>query len=202
MSDRLFFSLALVFAIVMIGGALSVGSGKQSCGPMGGAALGDDYSVVTIEARDLCRIEAGGESELDLLGDKSEPNGVRIELEPDAARELAEDNPHFKLGPDLENVFKGRIIRVSFLAKPADKAGAVAIEAKYSAGKAGDSGWQRFELQPGWQTYSFDYEVPEKLVDQSNAFDYFSVRPVTAEKARAVVIQKIIFEPGAAWGTP
>ena len=63
----------------------------------------------------------------------------------------------------------------------------------YSAGKVGNSGWHRFELEPDWKTYTFEYVVPEKLLENAVAYDYFSIRPVVPEKVRGIMIREIEF---------
>ena len=78
-------------------------------------------------------------------------------------------------------------------AKPADAQGALAFEANYSAGQEGNSGWRKFNLKPGYDSYSFEWDVPvRRIADQ--AVDYLAIRPVVPEKHRAVEIRSIKFE--------
>lgn len=196
LNDRLFFPLALLVAMVMVGGALLVGSGQPACGPMGGANGDDSYRIVTIQSDDLCRIVAGGESDIELFTTDDGRSVVSIEMEGDAQRDAAENSPHFKLGPDLETVYAGQTIAITLMARPAERSGAVAFEVKYSTGKAGDSGWHQFYLEPDWQRFTFSFDVPEKLLKQSVALDYLAIRPVAGDKPRGIWIESISIARG------
>ncbi|MEM8618013.1 MAG: hypothetical protein AAGF20_13905, partial [Pseudomonadota bacterium] len=61
------------------------------------------------------------------------------------------------------------------------------------------SGWQTFDLKPGWQTYDFTFNVPEKLLEDSAAFDYLSIRPVVPEKTRALEVRSVEFRRYGRW---
>ncbi|MBR9835179.1 MAG: hypothetical protein GYB42_08320 [Alphaproteobacteria bacterium] len=194
LNDRVFFPLMLLVAVIMVGGALLVGSGQPACGPMGGADSDQSYRIVTIRGDDLCRIVAGGESEIELFEAEDGRSVVSIEMDGEAQRDAAESSPHFKLGPDLETVYAGQTINITLMARPAARAGAVAFEAKYSTGRAGDSGWRQFYLEPDWQAFTFSYDVPEKLLKQTVALDYLAIRPVAGDKPRGIWIESVTLE--------
>ena len=66
------------------------------------------------------------------------------------------------------------------------------VEANYSAGRTGQSGWQKFQLQPGFTDFSFEYDVPPVVGEQG--VDYFGIRPVVPEKQRGIIVESIILE--------
>ena len=111
----------------------------------------------------------------------------------------AERNAHFRLGPDLETVYSGHKVRVSLTVKPTDGAGAQAFEFNYSAGKAGNSGWIRFDLKLDWDTYTAEIDVPRRLLENSISLDYLSVRPVVPEKTRGIELREIRFRRLGEW---
>ena len=78
-------------------------------------------------------------------------------------------------------------------ARPSRPQGATSFEANYSAGNEGNSGWQTFDLQSGYQAFSFEWDVPLRET-QTNALDYLSIRPVVPEKTRGVEIRAIRIE--------
>lgn len=199
MKDIIFFPLVLLVAVIMVGGAMQVGSGVPLCGPVGGANGPADYSQAIIDGRDLCRMEGAYGHELTQSAPEQKQNTLRILAEPDALRNDVEASAHFKLGPDLETVYAGQILRVTINARPSPERGALAFEFNYSTGKAGDTGWHRFYLEPGWKDYTHTIEVPKKLLESTVALDYFAIRPVIAEKPRAVEIQRITFDRLGPW---
>jgi hypothetical protein len=71
------------------------------------------------------------------------------------------------------------------------------MQANYSPGRVGDSGWQVFDLQPGFQDYSFEYNVPLSEGDQG--VDYFAVRPVVPDKSRALIVEQVTFKRLGRW---
>ena len=188
LKDYLFFPLVLIVAILMVLGSIMVGANAPQCGPFGGADGPADYSFATIKGQNLCRMEGRKGYELQLANDILTIRGEAEENYGELVR-----SPQFKLGADLETVYAGQKLTISLQVKPTEGAGAMAFEAMYSTGKAGNSGWQRFDLIPDWQTYQFEYQVPEKLLENTVAYDYFAVRPVVPEKVRGIMIREIEF---------
>ncbi len=199
LKDIVFFPVAILLALLMVGGAMQVGAGVPLCGPVGGANGPEDYSIAIIQGRDLCRMEAVYGHELTQSAPEKPQNTLRILAEPDALRNDVEASAHFKLGPDLETVYAGQILRVTIRAQPSPERGALAFEFNYSTGKAGDTGWHRFYLEPGWKDYTHTIEIPNKLLESTVALDYFAIRPVIAEKPRAIEVEKITFERLGRW---
>jgi len=178
----------------MITSALWLGWQKPQCGPFGGADGPEDYSLIILSGEDLCRMEAYLGYDLEL-----EDEVLTIRAEQDANLPDAQRNAHFRLGPDLETVYAGHKLRISLTVKPTDGAGAEAFEFNYSAGKAGDSGWIRFDLKPEWDTYTAEVDVPRKLLENNVALDYISVRPVVPEKTRGIELREIRFRRLGQW---
>lgn len=194
MKDTLFYPLIAVIVTSMVVAALYLGWQKPQCGPFGGAQGPEDYSLIILQERDLCRMEAYLGYELDLQDDI-----LTIRAEADANDEDVQKNAHFRLGPDLETVFAGHKVRISLTVKPTNGAGAEAFEFNYSTGKAGDTGWIRFDLKPDWETYTAEVDIPRKLLESVAALDYISVRPVVPEKTRGIELREIRFRCLGQW---
>jgi len=192
--DIVFYPLVVMIALIMIGAAVYEGWTQPKCGPFGGADGPEDYSLIILNGGDLCRMEA-------YLGYDLELNGDVLTIRADDTTNVAsvQHNAHFRLGPDLENVYAGRTLRISLTVKPSDGFGAREFEFNYSAGKPGDTGWTRFELTPDWDTYTAEVQIPRKLLENANAFDYFSVRPVVPDKTRAIDLREIRFRRLGEW---
>ncbi|MEM9939441.1 MAG: hypothetical protein AAF768_11375 [Pseudomonadota bacterium] len=200
MKDSVFFPIVLLVAILMVAGAMISDDGRRLCGPMSGGAGPADYSYAIVEGRDLCRMEAGPSSNLNRIGGPADEAYITILAVDDQHRDAPEFNSHVKLAADLEYQYAGQKLRMQITARPSEANGAEAFEVNYSTGKAGETGWIRFNMQPGWDTYRFDYNVPEKLLADSVAFDYFAIRPVIDGKARSMDLQRIEFRKLGKWG--
>ena len=57
--------------------------------------------------------------------------------------------------------------------------------------------WQVFDLERGFQDFSFDYDVP--LIEGDQGVDYFGIRPVVPEKSRALIVEEVKFERLRRW---
>ena len=66
------------------------------------------------------------------------------------------------------------------------------MQANYSAGRVGESGWRQFALRPGFTDFVFEYDVPVATGEQG--VDYFAVRPVVPEKLRGLLIERITID--------
>lgn len=196
MKDKVFFPLAIIVALFMVGGAMMVDADKPLCGPFGGAAGQGNYATIVLAGRDFCRMEAAFGHELIQSAPERAANTLTVFADPGALRGEVEASAHFKLGPDIETVLAGRFVEVTIRARPAQQRGAEEFEFNYSTGKAGNTGWHRFQMQPDWQEYTHTIEVPEKLLETAVAEDYLAIRPVLAEKRRGVEISEIRFVRG------
>ena len=188
MKDAVFFPLIFAIAAGMVAGSLWLAGPVRQCGPLGGADGPADYGFAIVSGENFCRFEGRPGYELELSENLLTIYGSAVQNAEDI-----EASPTLTLGEDLETVYAGQTLTISLQVKPAERAGAMAFEAMYSTGKAGNSGWQRFALAPDWQTYQFEYRVPDKLLENAVAFDYFSVRPVVPEKVRGIIIREIEF---------
>lgn len=195
MKDRIFFPLACLLALGMVGLALWPGVGRLPSGAVTGD--GQHYEQITIADTYLNKIVAGGDATTRL---ETGPDGKRVlYIEADAGV-LASDpelGPHFRLAADIEVQFTGFTVLCTVRARPADDHGAMQMQANYSAGRVGDSGWQVFDLQPGFQDYSFEYNVP--LIEGDQGVDYFAVRPIVPDKSRALIVEQVTFKRLARW---
>lgn len=180
----------------MVGGAMMVDADKPLCGPFGGAAGGGQYQEIVLSGRDLCRMEGVFGHELVQSAPETQNNTLTIFADPGSLRGEVEASAHFKLGPDIETVLAGRYVTMTITARPSARRGAEAFEFNYSTGKAGNTGWHRFDMRPGWQDYTHIIEVPEKLLETAVAEDYLAIRPVLEDKRRGVEVSKITFARG------
>ena len=193
MSDRLFFPIILAVAAVMVYLALQPDADCAPTGPVGGADT--DYSEVRVEQCNLRRIIAGSSADIELIGDEGQ-RYLSIESGSGPLQDGPEFGPHFRLASDLETQFAGFTVRVTIRARPAPDRGAMAFEANYSAGKAGQSGWKSFDLQPDWQDYVFEVRVPRA---SGQGVDYLGIRPIVPDKTRRIEIKSISFRRLARW---
>lgn len=194
LKDSIFYPLIAVIVATMVLSALYLGWQQPKCGPFGGADGPEDYSLIVLSGGDLCRMEAYLGFDLSL-----EDDVLTIRAEQDANFAEVEKNAHFRLGPDLETVYAGHKLRISLTVKPTSAGGAEAFEFNYSAGKAGDTGWTRFDLKPEWDTYTAEVDIPRKLLENTAGIDYIAVRPVVPEKTRGIELREIRFRRLGQW---
>lgn len=195
MKDRIFFPLALLLAAGMVGVAIVPGIGRLPSGTVTGD--GQNYNEITVSGVYLNKVIAGGDATTRLI---EGPNGRKllyIEAQAGMLDEAPELGPHFRLAADMEVQFSGATVRCTVRARPADTRGALQMELNYSAGRAGDSGWQVFDLQPGFEDFSFEYDVP--LLEGDQSVDYFGIRPVVPDKSRALIVESVKFERLGRW---
>ena len=190
MRDRLFFPLAGLLAIMMVFLALQPGINRWASGAVAGDGL--NYDRIVIDGRYLNKIIAGGEARTKLLRTPDNGYVLQVEADADALDDAPELGPHFRLAPDLEVQFSGRKIRATIRVRPTGDQGAMEVKANYSAGRAGESGWKIFALQPGFTDFSFEYDVPVMGAEQG--VDYFAIRPVVPEKRLGILIERVTLE--------
>ena len=192
--DSVFYPVIALIVGAMVVSALYLGWRQPQCGPFGGADGPEDYSLIILSGQDLCRVQGAEGYDLEL-----EDNVLTIRADAEANFVDVQENAHFVLGPDLETVYTGYKVRVSLTVKPTSGAGATAFEFNYSAGKAGDTGWIRFDLKPDWDTYTAEIDVQRRLLESNVSFDYISVRPVVPEKIRGIELSEIRFRRLGQW---
>jgi hypothetical protein len=190
MKDRIFFPLALLLAVGMVVLAIWPAIGRLPDGPITGD--GANYDRVTVRGEFLNKILAGGDATTELVRDRNDEYLLYIEAQAGLLGPDVEDGPHFRLASDLEVQFSGHRIRCTVRMRPADQRGAMQAKVNYAVGREGDSGWQVFDLEQGFEDFSFEYVVPTHVGDQG--FDYFAIRPVVPEKSRALVVESVTFE--------
>ncbi|MFN4024412.1 MAG: hypothetical protein ACK4MQ_06245 [Hyphomonas sp.] len=189
MRDKLFFPLAALLVAIMVAVAVQPGIGRLPTGAVAGDGL--NYGRITIDGAYLNKVVAGGDAVTRLVRD-GQTYLLYIEAGAGALSDSPELGPHFRLAADIELQFSGRRIRVTARARPADARGAEQVQLNYSAGRVGESGWQVFDLQPGFTDVSFEYDVPALQGEQG--VDYFAIRPVVPDKTRGLVVERIVFE--------
>lgn len=192
--DIVFYPIIAVVVVAMVIGSLYLGWQQPKCGPFGGADGPADYSLIILKGQDLCRMDGFEGYDLDLTD-----NILTIRSEATANYADVQRNAHFRLGPDLENVYAGHKLRISLTVKPTTGSGAEAFEFNYSTGKAGDTGWIKFDLKPEWDTYTAEVDIPRKLLENTVALDYLSVRPVVPDKSRGIELSEIRFRRLGKW---
>ena len=190
MRDKWFFPAAGGFAALIVIVSLLPGLGNLPSGPVTGN--GKNYDRITVAGDYLNKIVAGGDAITELVRGEDGQRLLYIEAEAGALRLEADAGPHFKLASDMELQYAGQRIRCTVRVRPADDRGALQVALEYSVGREGDSGWQLLDLQPGFSDVSFIYDVPELRGEQG--FDYFGIRPVVPQKARAILVERVTFE--------
>ena len=195
MKDRIFFPLAFLVAVAMVGLAVAPGVGRLPTGAVTGD--GQHYEKITVADTYLNKVIAGGNAITRLEDGPAGRKQLYIEADAGALSDAPELGPHFRLAADLELQFSGFRVRCTVRARPADDHGAMQMQANYSAGRVGESGWQVFDLKPGFQDYSFEYDVP--LIEGDQGVDYFGIRPVVPDKSRALIVEQVTFERLKRW---
>ncbi|MEO0815695.1 MAG: hypothetical protein AAFX86_00165 [Pseudomonadota bacterium] len=195
MGDKIFYPFIFLLAAGLVALALSPQINALPTGPV---SVGDqNYNRVSVADLELNRMKAGGDADVIL-----QRNGVteaNLEIVTTAGV-LSPDprlGPHFELSADIEVQFSGFEVEVIVTAKPGESRGATQMQVNYSTGRDGESGWQVFNLQRDWDTFSFTYRVPVKSGE--NALDYLAIRPVTPDKTRSLLIDRVEFVRGARW---
>ncbi|MAP96302.1 MAG: hypothetical protein CMK07_15260 [Ponticaulis sp.] len=191
MNDIIFYPVALLAALAVIAAAALPGKDRLECGSVSGA--GTNYQRVTVVGDQLCRLQAAGQVDIEQKMTGDEISSVMITSMAGMLGDRPDRNPHFRLAVDLEQQFAGFEVRITVEAKPGDDQGAEAFEVNYSAGNEGNSGWQVFQLQPGYRAYAFTWNVPVRMAEEQ-ALDYLAIRPVVPDKSRSVDIRSVTFE--------
>jgi len=189
MRDKFFFPLAALLSVMMIFLAIQPGFGRLPTGAVTGDGV--DYSRIVIDDTYLNKVVPGADASAQLIRDKG-TYFLYIEAAADGLVAAPELNPHFRIAPDVEIQFEGRRIRVTARVRPADVRGASQVEMNYSAGRAGDSGWQTLDLGQGFTEVSFEYDVPPLQGEQG--VDYIAIRPAAPEGSRAIILESIVLE--------
>lgn len=189
MRDKLFFPLAALLTVVMVFLAIQPGIGRLPTGAVAGDGL--NYNRIVIDGPYLNKIISGGDARAQLVRE-NDTYFLYIEAAAEALVAAPELGPHFRIAPDIEIQFASHRVRVTARVRPADARGAQQVEMIYSTGRAGDSGWQVLDLQPGFSEVSFEYDVPSPLGEQG--VDYLAIRPVVPDKSRAIIVERIVLE--------
>jgi hypothetical protein len=190
MRDRIFFPLTGLLVLGMVFLAMLPGIGRLPTGSVAGDGV--NYDRIVIDGAYLNKVIAGGDARTKIL---RTPEGVyllQIEADAGALADAPELGPHFRLAPDIELQMSGRKIRVTVRARPADDQGATELQANYSAGRVGESGWQVLALKPGFTDLSFEYQVPVMTGEQG--VDYLAIRPVVPAKRRGLLVERVTLE--------
>ena len=188
MRDRLFFPLAFILASSFILMALNPFSERVPSGPVSaGAGNAED---VTVKDRELYRFQPGNYESIKFIPASGDmPAAVQI------TRRATDDyldprsGPHLILAEDIEFAMDHREIQIDIDARAAGDFGASQFEANYFAKAEGESGWQRFDLTPTFQTFSFTFEVPAR--GETQGYDYIGIRPVAPDKYRTMEVRSV-----------
>ena len=190
MKDSIFYPLCVLTMAAMFGVAVLPGLGRLPETPFSGDGSAAGYGSLTIEGRDLNRIKAGGPVEITLMQD-ADPWVVRIGHEAGQGGQAYDEGAYFPLGPDFEVQYGGRDLRVDIDMAPTSDWGARSVEVMYATGMQADSGWQRFDLNPEYTTYSFTFTPPP--FNGVNGLDYLAIRPVVESKRGFINVSRIAF---------
>lgn len=189
MSDRLFFPLAALLAIVFVVIAMQPWADRPPTGPVSGGNR--NPQDVTVAREQLHRFRTGPEGELDLEGvDDRGLTVVRIIRLAGQDYNDPQSGPHLVLAEDIEAAMASREIEVTIEARATGEFAATAFEANYQARPGEDSDWRRFELTPEFTEYVFQWTTPPA---GELGYDYFGVRPVTSGKRQSMEIRAVRF---------
>ena len=192
MSDRVFFSSAVLIAIALVALALLPGMNARPTGPVSGGNT--DYQRIEVRGEQLHRMLASADSDISV--ERIDGTTVlRIEVEDGIVQDDPQRGPHFVLDTDLETVFANRKLRITVRARAANRRGAEAMLLNYSTGNTRQSGWEEFTLTREFQDFEFIYNLPARDVGTQPGYDYFGIRPVVPEKSRALLVESVVFEP-------
>lgn len=186
MRDRFFFPLAAILAGAFVLTALQPFVERPPRGPL--SAGGRNAEDVTAAGAELHRFLPGNFDGIEIVDTPEDPI-LRITRFADEAYEDPRSGPHIVLAEDLEYAFESRPVEIVIEARAATDAGASQFEANYFAKSEGESGWQKFNLTPAWQPYSFAFEVPARVQSEGN--DYIGIRPVVPEKRRVMEVRSV-----------
>lgn len=192
MSDRIFFTVAILVAALMVGIALFPGLNQLPSGPVSGGNT--DYKRIEISGTQLNRMVAGSQALIEL----QQLDGQTVLYVEADIEELNGDplrSPHFVLATDLETVFAGRKVRITVSARAADRYGAEALQMNYALGNSQASGWKDFVMTKDFQEVSFEYDVPPRNKGSEPGYDYLAIVPVVPERQRAILIRWVTLEP-------
>ena len=195
MSDKVFFPLILLLAVLMAGYTLRDESSCAPTGPVGGADT--DYNRIIIDSCNLKRITPGVATQTRLI-ENTEANYLEISSADADTVSNPEEGTHYRLAADIETQFAGHVIRVTITARQPRQQGAQSFEVNYSAGKAGQSGWRRFDLGQDWQDFSFETRVPRAF---GHGVDYLGIRPMSSEGRTSMEVRKIVLDRIRKWDT-
>ncbi len=193
--DSVFFPAAAMLAGALVLLALSPAFGALPSGPV---SVGDgQYRTVMVSGLQLNRMQPGGPARLSLVpaGPDSE---IGIAVDAGTLSDEPALGPHFPLAADLEVQFSGFEIEITVRAKPGETRGATQMRVNYSTGRDGESGWQVFDLKPGYDDYTFTYRVPART-GQQQGLDYLGIRPVVPDKSRTLLVERVTFRRLARW---
>ncbi len=190
MRDILFFPGAFILAVAMVWLAILPGFGRLPVGAVAGD--GQNYDRIVIEGPYLNKIIAGGDARSELRRLDNGSYELLLAHQAGSLKDAPELGPHFRLAADIEQQLQSRRIRVIVRARPADDQGSEALLVNYSAGRSGESGWQRLPLQSGFSEVSFEYAVPPRGPEQG--VDYLGLRAEVPQKSRGVIIDRVIIE--------
>lgn len=194
MNDRIFFPLALLVAISLVWLAIWEPGAALPDGSVSGAAT--DYRVIRVAGPDLNRFEAGPAARK-RVSQGADGLVLTVSATDASFARDPEGGPHFRLAPDIEAAFSGRLVRVNVRARSAGSAGATAFEMAYSTGPEGRSRWQRFDLTPSFANYAFDYEVPAGQAGLG--VDFIGIRPVPSPDATSIEIESLMLVNLTLW---
>lgn len=172
----------------MVSLAMRQPSGALPTGSISGGNT--TYRIIRVTGVDLNRFIPSEYADYAIVPTEAGP-ALRIVATDQFFPANADSGPHFRLAPDLETIFSGRELRISVRARSTATGGASSFEVNYFSGPEGQSGWQRFALQPEFTNYSFTFNVP--VANQDQGVDFFGIRPVIDANGSSIEIESLTF---------
>ncbi|GLQ21083.1 hypothetical protein ACFFUB_07025 [Algimonas porphyrae] len=182
--DRIFYPLAAMVIIAMVGLALSFAGNTplsdQDIVNEGLSLTGPDLLALTISpgSNGTYVEEGGGYMRLSQFTPKGEgPASIGVFL---------------TLGPDYERAFSGRRLRVTLRARAPRIDALEQFESAYYPMESRRSDWFQFNLGPDWQDYTFDFMPP--ITDNPPNVDLLAIFPGVAGESRQMDLAALNIE--------
>ena len=187
LKDRFFYPLAALIAFAMIGVALSFAAKVD---------LSDERiwrEGYVMEGEDLARLTAQPGTQA-VFNAQMAGDPAFARLSSTTARENLPPGPGVfaPLGPDYERAFSGRQLRLTVTARPSRINALSEFDMAYFSAGAGDSGWQRRTLEPGWSDYVMVFRPGLRTADPD--LDYFSIWPGETAEALSMDVMRMRVE--------
>jgi hypothetical protein len=185
--DLYFYPLALLVTLGIVLFALSLGAYER---PSDTQIKTDGY---ILEGDALTKLTASAGTNYDYVAATgSSPAYVRLWTHVRRDNVGASAGIFAPLNSDYERVFAGERLRMTVTARQSRNRPLEQFDVGYFTAGAGDSGWKRMNLTPGWSAYSFEF-TPGFPQDDPD-IDYFGIWPGETAEPLSMDVAKMQIE--------